>query len=210
MSEDHAPATVIDMPPTIELMLHRRHAATFVGPEPDDQQLRLILQAGTTGPDHGGIRPWRFVVIRGDARHRFGEALVASAQAFKSEMPQAFYDKARAKATIAPLLVALIASPNPKRRNVPLWEQTASAACTGFGMIVAANALGLAAIWKSAPYVDQEPVRACLELGPDEQLLGWVNLGHHPEDAEPTDRNWADLTEHVRLLEGSGTTGYSG
>lgn len=209
MSEDHAQATVIDIPPTIDLMLGRRHAAVFVGPEPDEQQLRLILQSGTTGPDHGGIRPWRFVVIRGDARHRFGEALAQSALAFKPNLPQSFYDKARGKATIAPLLIALIASPNPKR-NVPVWEQTASAACTGFGMIVAANALGLAAIWKSAPYVDQEPVRACLELGPDEQLLGWVNVGHHPEDAAPTERNWADLTNHVRLLEDTGTSGYTG
>lgn len=209
MSEDHAPVTVIEVPPTIDLMLRRPHASRFVGPEPDDQQLRLILQAGTTGPDHGRIRPWRFVVVRGAARHRFGEALAASAQAFKPGMPQQFYDKARGKATIAPLLVTLISSPDT-RRNVPVWEQTASASCTGYAMIVAANALGLAAIWKSAPYVEQEPVRACLELGADEQLLGWVNLGHHPEDTGPTVRNWADLTEHVRLLEETGTSVYPG
>jgi nitroreductase len=147
------------------------------GPGPDDLQLATILAAATTVPDHGTLRPWRFVVVRDSGRDRFGDALVAGLVGERGpDLPDSVTDKMRKKAFAAPVLVMLVASPQVGS-NVPVWEQVSSASCTGYAMVLAATSLGLGAIWKSAPVLHTDPVRALFGAGPDEQLLGWVNLG---------------------------------
>jgi len=46
----------------------------FMGePGPSDADLAEMFEAATRVPDHGMVRPWRFVVMRGDDRARMGE-----------------------------------------------------------------------------------------------------------------------------------------
>ncbi len=147
------------------------------GSPPDDRALALILHAATTVPDHGGLRPWRFAVVTGAGQDRFADALEAGLRELRGPaQPEAAVAKMRGKAHAAPCAVALVASPHPES-NVPVWEQVASAACTGYAVVLAATALGFGAVWKSAAVVDTGPVRTLFGLGTDEQLLGWVNLG---------------------------------
>jgi len=147
------------------------------GPAPDERALAQILEAATTVPDHGGLRPWRFAVIRGEGRDRFGEALVAGlVQRQGEEVPEGALAKMRGKAYAAPCAVMLIASPRLES-NVPEWEQVVSASCTGYAVVLGATALGLGAVWKSANVLDTEPVRALFGVAAHERLLGWVNVG---------------------------------
>jgi nitroreductase len=147
------------------------------GAAPDDTDLAGILEVATTVPDHGSLRPWRFTVVRGPARERFGDALVAGVREQRGpDLPDAVVDKMRNKAFAAPSCIALIASPDVGS-NVPVWEQEASAACTGYAIVLAAQALGYGAIWKSAATVDAPAVRRFFGLGEHERLLGWINLG---------------------------------
>jgi nitroreductase len=147
------------------------------GSAPTSGDLSTILATAVTVPDHGDLRPWRFAVCRGDGRHRFAQALVDGVHAARGDdVPEAAVDKMRAKAFAAPCSVVLIASPDPSS-NVAVWEQVASAACTGYAVVLAATGLGYGAVWKSAAVLGTEPVRALFELGPDESLLGWINIG---------------------------------
>jgi nitroreductase len=147
------------------------------GPPPDDRALARILHAATTVPDHGGLRPWRFAVVTGAGQDRFADALEAGLHELRGPgQPESAVAKMRGKAHAAPCAVALIASPHPES-NVPVWEQVASASCTGYAVVLAAVALGYGAVWKSAAVVDTGPVRALFRLADDERLLGWVNLG---------------------------------
>ncbi len=147
------------------------------GSAPDDAALALILRTATTVPDHGGLRPWRFAVITGAGQDRFADALEAGLRELRGPgQPEAAVAKMRGKAHAAPSAVALIASTHPES-NVPVWEQVASASCTGYAVVLAATALGFGAVWKSAAVVDTGPVRTLFGLADDERLLGWVNLG---------------------------------
>ena len=161
----------------LEEMAAPRAEPTRDGLAPDDQSLARILQVATTVPDHGGLRPWRFAVIAGAGRDRFGQALVDSLHDERGpDLPEAMVAKMRGKAFAAPCAVVLIASPQPGS-NVPEWEQVASASCTGYAVVLAAVALGFGAVWKSAAVLGAAPVRALFGLSDHEQLLGWVNLG---------------------------------
>jgi nitroreductase len=176
------------------------------GDPPDETQLDAILGAAVTVPDHGGIRPWRFTVIRGTGRDRFGEALVKSLEVEKGlGLPDAVKAKMRGKAFAAPCQVMIVASPRAPS-NVPEWEQMASASCTGYAMVLAALALGLGAIWKSAAVLQADPVRALFRAEPHEQLLGWVNLGSRQADssASPKSRRPLDLHSFTTTLDDIG------
>jgi nitroreductase len=147
------------------------------GEGPDDATLARILLTATTVPDHGGLRPWRFAVVTGAGQDRFADALEAGLYELRGpDQPEPVVAKMRKKAHAAPCAVALIASTYPAS-NVPVWEQVASASCTGYAIVLAAAALGYGAVWKSAAVVDAGPVRELFRLAGDERLLGWVNIG---------------------------------
>ncbi|MER8125044.1 nitroreductase family protein, partial [Acinetobacter baumannii] len=66
------------------------------------------FQAALRAPDHGQLRPWRFLTIEGQGREQLGE-LFAQALQNKGEASQAALDKARAMPLRAPLLIVVIA-----------------------------------------------------------------------------------------------------
>ena len=172
--------------PVVEGMLRRRSVAALVAPGPTQAQLDAILRSATTVPDHGNLRPYRFVVVSGDARPRFGDALVSALESLRGEVDPAVRDKVRSKAFVAPTLIALVSSPNV-RAKIDRWEQVATASCCGFAMVLAAHSMGIGAMWKSTPFQRGGDLDTVLGLGPDEQLLGWVNLGQPADPAALAD-----------------------
>ncbi len=147
------------------------------GEPPTGADLTSILRTAVTVPDHGDLTPWRFVVCTGAGRDRFARALVAGLHELSgADLPESVVAKMASKARAAPCSVMLIASPDTGS-NVEVWEQVASASCTGYAMVLAATGLGYGAVWKSAGVLATEPVRALFGCTTDESLLGWVNLG---------------------------------
>jgi nitroreductase len=172
-----AHAAVPDADGWVERLGAPRAEPSREGDAPDDETLARILRTATTVPDHGGLRPWRFAVLTGTGQDRFADALEAGLYELRGpDQSQAVVAKMRKKAHAAPCAVALIASTHPES-NVPVWEQVASASCTGYAIVLAAAALGYGAIWKSAAVVDAGPVRELFRLDEHERLLGWVNIG---------------------------------
>jgi len=184
----------------IDFLLSRRSAATpLAEPGPTPEQLELILQAATTVPDHGQLKPYRFVVVQGEARARFGDALAAAGAENNPALTAPMADKLRGKAFAAPALVAIVSSPKPGK--IPEWEQAVSASCTGFAIALAADAIGLAASWKSAGAMDGSLLREALRMAPGERLLGWVLLGQHARPLPEGRRAPVDLAGLVTTLE---------
>ena len=62
---------------SLDALLQRRSAKTLTAPAPDVGALELILASAAAAPDHGRLRPWRFIVIEGDSLGRFGDLLAA-------------------------------------------------------------------------------------------------------------------------------------
>ena len=62
----------------IDTLLNRNSHARLVDPGPDAAELNTILQAALRAPDHGRLRPWRFVVVAGDRRQALGDVFVRS------------------------------------------------------------------------------------------------------------------------------------
>jgi len=160
----------------LDLLLNRVSVGRLLEPAPDAAQRELMFRAALRAPDHGQLRPWRFLTVEGEARARLGElfaqALLASNPAAKPEA----LDKARAMPLRAPLLVVAIArlGEHPK---VPQEEQVLSAGCAAHGLLLAAQALGFGAIWRTGELTHNPKVRDGLGLSASEKIVGFLYLG---------------------------------
>jgi len=146
------------------------------GPGPDDQQIAAALDAALSAPDHGRLQPWRFRLVRGAARERFAEMLVASALARDPATPAAALEKMRSRPLQAPLVIVASAEviAHPK---VPEGEQLLSAAAGLMNVLNAFYLQGFGAIWLTGPNTYDPAVARALGMDEDEQLLGFVYVG---------------------------------
>jgi nitroreductase len=188
----------------LEPFLTRRSTAALFPPAPSADEIAAILAVATSVPDHGALRPWRFVVVVGDARDAFGAALAEAAREANPALDEGAIERIRSKAFVAPALIAVAARIDTAAK-VPAWEQVASASCAGYAIALAAHRLGLGAIWKSAPVHEGAALEKLLDLTPDDRFLGWVNVGHTGPERASVGRAVLDLGELVRTLDVDGT-----
>ncbi|HAT35572.1 MAG TPA: nitroreductase, partial [Rhodospirillaceae bacterium] len=61
----------------MEALMNRNSvpARLLQDPAPEGSELEEILETGMRAPDHGALRPWRFLIIRGEARNRLGDVM---------------------------------------------------------------------------------------------------------------------------------------
>ncbi|MCU1408517.1 MAG: nitroreductase [Microbacteriaceae bacterium] len=139
--------------------------------------LPLVALAGQVA-DHGALRPWRLIELRGDARERLGEAL-AAASGHTGE------DRARlaAKPLRAELLIAVVAS-RKESAKVAGWEQDATAAGVAHALSLLLDDAGWGVMWRTGPHTRSAPVRDVHDLSSAEELLGWLYVGGVPDDVK--------------------------
>src|SRR5258708_30562652 len=103
-------------------MIGRVSPLRVIEPGPANADLDQILAAGGRAPDHGRLRPWRFLLIRGDARHRFGDVFAESLRRRKQDVSDSVLQTEHDKALLAPLLI-LCAATIPRSTKMQPREQ---------------------------------------------------------------------------------------
>ncbi|MCW0214210.1 MAG: nitroreductase [Pseudonocardia sp.] len=170
----------------LDALRERRSWARLVAPAPGPAELAELLAVATAAPDHGRLRPWRFVVVDEAARGPLGETFAAAHCERDPDATARNLEHSRDKPMRAPMIVVVVASPvaHPK---VPQWEQHASAAAVAHGLVLAADLAGFGAMWRTGWYGDAPKVRAHLGLTAEETVTGWVYLGT-PSGSRPAAR----------------------
>lgn len=148
-------------------------------PGPDAADLRRILEAGAAAPDHGCLRPWRFLVVRGESRGRLGDLFAAGVLAKDGEAGAGEVEKQRSSPLRAPVIVVVVTSPRTAQAKVPEVEQLASAAAAAQNILLAAHALGFAGKWATGRNAYDPVVCRGLGLGPNERVMGLLFLGSY-------------------------------
>lgn len=170
----------------------RRSYSRVADEAPDRAQLEEIVGALASVADHSSLHPWRILALRGDARKRLGRAL-AKATGTRVE-------KGIAKATRAPLVLAIVVSPR-KSKKVPLWEQEAVASGIAHSLGLLLHEAGWGTMWRTGQATRSKRMRRALELGKQEYLLGWIYIGRIPEQGKkPKPRKPLDLSRHLTEL----------
>jgi nitroreductase len=160
----------------LELLLSRQSVGVLAEPAPEGAELDLILDAGLRAPDHGRLRPWRFVLIRGDDRLAWGERLAEAAQARDPATAQMLGERYRAWVRRTPLLIAVGAEirAGHKIREV---EQILSAGAAAMNMLNAIHLLGYAGMWVTGVNTYDPRINALLGFEAPSRLVGFLAVG---------------------------------
>ncbi|HEY1752103.1 MAG TPA: nitroreductase [Caulobacteraceae bacterium] len=175
-------------PATLAFLARRRSASAIAltAPAPSEAELQTLLRLATRVPDHGKLSPWRFVVLKGEAKQRFIAGLEAiAARREGGEKLKAKLGKLRAP----PLTLAVVSRLRPG--DIPEWEQRLSAGAVCMTLIIAAQAMGYGANWITDWYAYDAEAWTLLGLAEGERVAGYVHLGASPE--APLERVRPDL-----------------
>ncbi len=160
--------------PVLHALSTRRSISKVDSETPNDSDLLEIIRSISSVADHKALRPWRFLIIRGDDRHRLGDALDEAAGVVRKP------GETNTKPLRAELLLALVSSP-VTHDKVPEWEQHATAAGAGHLLELALWQAGWGVMWRSGTLTNTEPVRRLHRLNDHELLMGWFYIGAVPE-----------------------------
>ena len=165
----------------------RTSAKSLVDPAPDDAALRRMIEAAVAAPDHGRLRPWRFIAVRGEARRRLGDVLAEALHAREPESPALLLEKERHKPMRAPLILVAAAKLVPQHK-IPTVEQIVAVGAAAENLIVAAHAMGFGAMWRTGAPAYDPHVKRALGLSADDRIVGFLYLGTLDGAAMPAGR----------------------
>lgn len=183
----------------MELLLARESALKLEPPGPDQAALDAIFQSAVRAPDHGRLRPWRFVVIPEDRRARFGEVMADCLRRHEPTASAEMLQRERDKALRAPVIV-VVAAHVQRGHKIPEIEQVSSVAAAAQNIMLAANAQGFGAMWKTGAPAYDPMVKQTLGLDAGDEILGFLYLGRQVGAGSPAAR--PAPTTHVSVWQG--------
>lgn len=168
----------------LDLLLQRHSPWPLTDPAPSAQDLDLVFQASLRAPDHGQLQPWRFIIIRGEARLALGEVF---AQAARQRDPEEDGERFRNKAMAAPLLIAICARVLAPHK-IPESEQVLAVGAAAMNMLNALHLLGYGGFWATGLNSYDPRVQRALGLGEADRLLGFLYVGTPKEATRAPER----------------------
>ena len=170
----------------LEAIRTRRTAGKIRADVPPRELIEELLEAATWAPNHRLNEPWRFFVVAGEARERFGELMAADACASlddpTEEKRRGMIESQMKKATRSPVIIAVACDPPSSPRIDPV-EDVCAVACGVQNMMLAAHARGLATKWSSGQACYSPAIKSFFGLTPEHQILGYIYLGYPDESS---------------------------
>ena len=183
-----------DRSSTVSLLQTRRSCRPrdLVGPGPDADELRAMLEIAIRVPDHGKLHPWRFVHVARGQREAFAELLHRAYRENNAEPSKLEVEAVDRFAHQAPELVVALSSP-AESLKIPRWEQELSCGAACMNLLIAAHAMGFAAGWVTGWAAYSRTVLEGLGGRPEERIAGFMFIGS--PGAELEERPRPDPTE---------------
>ncbi|MGC4190290.1 MAG: nitroreductase [Thermomicrobiales bacterium] len=183
---DLAPATTLDPAAVLDLIRTRRSIGKMTDQVPDRALIEQLLEAAIWAPNHHLTQPWRFFALSGEGRsvlgRASGEAAVRTADdPLKAEAART---AAENKVLRAPWIIVVASEPIHNGRTPDMEEHLAVGAATQ-NMLLQAEALGLAAIWRTGGPAFAPEVRQAFGLTEHAQIVGFIYVGY-PAMERPT------------------------
>lgn len=184
----------------LELLRHRRSSKKFGDIAPTPAQLEAILQAAMRAPDHGRLKPYRFVVIEKETMQSLHRCLLAAAEEFGLGEEGAV--KAEKISQRAPLMIGVVAKITSDIAKVPEWEQLLTAGCATYAMQLAANAQGFETSWISNKWVNGSALRAAFGCEAQDKIIALLMIGSPLEGSQislaPQPENPHDFMQYLK------------
>ena len=177
---------------TTEALIHSRQNISpkrLTEPGPSPAQLVQLFDAAAAAPDHGLLRPWRFVIIPQDKRTLLAEVFALALVDRDPDATPPQIEQAREKAHRAPLLMLAVARLGPVEPDIPALERMLSMGCAIQNMLLSAHGMGFGAGLTSGQAIRSARMRTLFSLAEGEQPVCFINIGteskHKPQRSRP-------------------------
>ncbi len=155
----------------------RSTAARLAEPGPTPEQLERLLSAAARAPDHGRLKPWRFIAMNGAARESLANAV---AEARRDQIPTYTDEQMeleREKIRRSPSILVVGCAVRKDVAKVPEIEQVIAVGAAVENLLLAANDLGFGVMWKTGPAAYSPKVKATVGLAADDHIVAILHLG---------------------------------
>ena len=159
----------------LELLLTRESALKLESPGPSEADLEVMIQSALRAPDHGRLRPWQFVVIQEGNRVAFGELCQPRWRgATQRPRPRIWRASRQGDARTGYRGGGCEIG---QRAQDPRGRAASVGGAAVQNIMLAANARGFGAMWKTGAPAYDASVKQALGIAPDSEIVGFLYLG---------------------------------
>jgi nitroreductase len=166
-----------------------------------EELIKMLLDAGVCTPNHYNTEPWRYLVLQGNARNRFGDFLADRIAKDMDDPTDATnikkIEKMRKKPLRAPAIIVAGAAKSEYFKSLMI-EDVASVSAGCQNILLAAAELGLVAMWRTGSITYAEDVAEYLGFNVGTQLVGFIYLGYAAKT--PPERSRKTHAEFTRWM----------
>ncbi|MGX1855151.1 nitroreductase family protein [Streptomyces sp. NPDC055299] len=169
----------------------RRSEKILTEPAPNDEEFHYLLRGAATAPDRGRLRPWRWILVRGEARAALARALIPRGSRAVEKDSRSLPEP--------PLRALLAFAPLPERK-IPEWEQLAASCSMAHALMMLLHARGYGSMWRTGRLCTSPGVRGLLRMSDGERLLGSLDIGTSSEGSRQR-RPLPDIADRASVFE---------
>ena len=165
-----------------DVIFSRKSVRSYTDQPVSDQQVEQMLRAAMAAPTGMNVQPWRFVVVRDQA---VKEALAGPRGGMIAQAPVVFVVCGETTLKRKPW-----GQPDAEEEEVANGNWSLDCSAAAENLLLAAEALGLGAVWTAAyPYEERvQPVREALGLPDNVTPLCVIPCGYPAGDDQPKDK----------------------
>ncbi len=164
-----------------DIIQRRRSIGKMTEQSPTREQIERLLEVATHAPNHHKVEPWRFFVLASKARNELGEimatSLAARLQTTMGEKTQAMLDKERNKPLRSPIVI-VVASEHSTVANVMDIENVEATSAAVQNMLLVAEEMGLACMWRTGDGAYDPHVKQWLGLSTEDAIVAFLYVGY--------------------------------
>lgn len=154
------------------LIMNRVSNSKFNQKSVDVNQLLDLLDIAVYAPNHKMREPWRFVLIKDDAKEKFIERYV-------NELDESLRIDQKnliSKVFSAPVVISIVMPKTGQERD-DLEDMQANAAMIQNFLLLSTEA-GFSTFWKTPAYIESSPFRKTLGVLDHEIVIGLIMIGY--------------------------------
>jgi nitroreductase len=164
-----------------DIIKRRRSIGKMTSERPARHQLERLLEAATHAPNHHKAQPWKFIVLASNAREELGKVMALSLagriEETSSDKAQAILNKERNKPLRSPVVI-VVAAESPNQPNVMEIENIEATAAAVQNMLLTAEEMGLACMWRTGDAAYDPHVKQWLGLESGEHIIAFLYVGY--------------------------------
>lgn len=155
----------------------RTTAKALTAPGPTPEQIARLMQAADHAPDHGRLKPWRFIEVNGPQRETLANAVAEARRDRIPDYSDEQMELEREKIRRSPYILVAACVVRRDIPKVPEIEQVIAVAAAVENLLLAASDLKIGAMWKTGPAAYSPRVKAAVGLAADDHIVAILHLG---------------------------------